>query len=110
MSPIRRFLVLGSLLLTLAAGIGCAGTDTREYARELNPLVGRAPLRHFIDRYGEPEKRTALDSRTEVLEFRVAEESLGGRGARGSVAVTTELRLTFKDGILSDWKVANAVK
>lgn len=110
MPTIRRFLLLASLLLTLAAGFGCAGTETRTYARELGPLVGRAPLPYFIDRFGVPEKRTAIDSRTEVLQFLVAEESLAGRGGRGNMAVATELRLTFKDGILADWKVSNALK
>jgi hypothetical protein len=112
MPTIRRFLLLASLLLPFAAGFGCAGTttETRAYARELGPLVGRAPIPYFIDRFGAPEKRTAIDSRTEVLQFVVAEASLPGRNERGNVAVATELRLTFKDGILADWKVFTALK
>jgi len=110
MPSLRRLLPLASLLLTLAAGFGCAGTDTREYDRELRPLVGRAPVAYVIDRYGEPEKRIAIDGRTEVLQFRIAEEMLTGRNTRSTVTVATELRLTFKDGVLSEWKAANAVR
>ena len=97
-------------MLSLAAGFGCASTENRAYARELGPLVGRAPVAWFIERYGEPEKRTAIDGRTEVLQFRVAEESFAGRGAHANVVVATELRLTFKDGILAAWQVSNAVR
>jgi hypothetical protein len=110
MPCVPRFLLPGVLVVTLAAAFGCAGNETREYERELRPLVGRAPVAYFIDRYGEPEKRLAVDSRTEVLQFRVAEETIGVRGAHASLAVATELRLTFKDGILSGWKASNALR
>ena len=110
MQAFHRFLVLGFLALALACGTGCATTESRAYARELGPLVGRAPLAWFIERYGEPEQRTAIDGRTEVVQFRVAEESLQGRGATANVAVVTDLRLTFKDGILAAWQVSNAVR
>lgn len=110
MPTLRRYLALALLLLAVAAGAGCAGTETRTYARELAPLVGRAPVAWFIERYGGPEKRTVIDGRTEVLQFRATEESLAGRGARGNVTVVTELRLTFKDGILSAWEASNAVR
>ena len=110
MISFSRFVLQGVLALGLAAAVGCAGNETREFARELNPLIGRAPVAYFIDRYGEPEKRIAVDSRTEILQFRVGEEKIGVRGAYSSIAVATELRLTFKDGILSDWKSSNAVR
>jgi hypothetical protein len=110
MPSLHRRLLLASLLLTLATGFGCAGNETRKYASELGPLVGRAPLPYFIERYGEPEKRTAVDSRTEIVQFRVAAESLGSYGVRGNLEITTELRLTFKDGILSAWQASNAVR
>jgi hypothetical protein len=110
MPSLRRRLLQGSLLLMLVAGFGCAGNETREYARELDPLVGRAPIPFFIDRFGEPEKRIAVDSRTEILQFRVATESLDNYGARGNLKVTTELRLTFRDGILAGWRASNAVR
>ena len=110
MPAFPRFLLLGALMLALAGAVGCAGNETREYERELRPLIGRAPIAYFIDRYGDPEKRFAVDSRTEVLQFRVAEETIGVRGAYASLAMITELRLTFKDGVLADWKAANAVR
>jgi len=110
MPTLRQYLALALLLLAVAAGAGCAGTETRAYTRELAPLVGRAPVAWFVERYGEPEKRTVIDGRTEVLQFRAAEESLAGRGARGNVTVVTELRLTFRDGILSAWEASNAVR
>jgi hypothetical protein len=110
MPSFHRVLVLGVLALTLAAGFGCASTENRAYARELGPLVGRAPVAWFIERYGEPEKRTAIDGRTEILQFRVAEESLAGRGTHANVVVGTELRLTFKDGILAGWQAFNVVR
>jgi hypothetical protein len=110
MPTCSRIILLGALLLALAAAVGCAGTETREYARELNPLVGRAPIAYFIDRYGEPEKRIAVDSRTQILRFRVGEETIGVRGQYASLAVATELTLTFKDGVLAEWKASNAVR
>ncbi len=97
-------------LVSFALFAGCAGSEVREYQRDLAPLVGRAPLGYFLDRYGEPDKRTRIDASTEVLEFTVDDASYGGRGGRASVDVTTRLSLTFKDGVLAGWRVANEVR
>jgi hypothetical protein len=107
-SPRRRLLLVFALL-ALAAGSGCANTERREFAQELGPLVGRAPIAYFIDRYGEPEKTIPVDSRTKILQFQVAAEPLADHGARVNLEITTELRLTFKDGILSAWQSSNVV-
>ncbi len=95
--------------LSLAALAACAPEPAgREYQRELAPLVGHAPVEYFLDRYGEPDRRTRVDAHTEVLRFTVAEEAYGGRGAHVNVA--TRLELTFRDGVLAAWRASNAVR
>lgn len=106
----RRRLFLVSALLALAAGAGCANTEKREFAQQLGPLVGRAPIAYFIERYGEPQKTIRVDSRTQILQFQVAAESLANHGAHVNLKIATELRLTFKDGILSDWQSSHVVQ
>jgi hypothetical protein len=106
----RRFFLIVSLVLTLMPVLGCAGTENREFARELAPMVGRADKAYFIEKYGEPDKRSALDAQTDVWEYSFGQENLIDYGARGNLSTSTTLRLTFKDGKFSGWQAVNRMK
>lgn len=106
----RRFFLLAPVVLALAGILGCASSETREFALQLNPLVGRADKAYFIEKYGQPDKRSALDSQTDVWEYSFGQEQLGTYGARGNLTTSTLLRLTFKNGTLSAWRAGNTMK
>jgi hypothetical protein len=105
----RLFLIV-PLALALVAILGCASTETREFARQLAPLVGHADKAYFIEKYGEPDKRSGLDSQTDVWEYNFGQERLGNYGTRSNLSTSTLLRLTFKNGTLSAWQSTNALK
>jgi hypothetical protein len=106
----RRFFLIVSLALMLVAVLGCAGTQNREFARDLTPMVGRVDKAYFIEKYGEPDKRSALDAQTDVWEYNFGQEHLSDYGARGNLSTSTTLRLTFKDGKFSAWQAVNRIK
>jgi hypothetical protein len=106
----RRSFLLLPLAAALVAAAGCAGNETRAYAKDLDPLVGRAPKDYFIEKYGEPEKRTRIDAHTDVWEFRVSDNPVTTGNLRGAVGVSTLLRLTFKDDKLASWQAFNVVR
>jgi hypothetical protein len=106
----RRLFLTVPLLLALAAGAGCASNETRQLARRLDPLIGKADKDFFIERYGEPVARTRLDSRTDLWEFVVSETPVSDRPSGGNLTTSTRLRVTFKDGILAAWQAFNTVR
>jgi len=111
MLQIRRLFLLAPLLVVLAAGFGCATEDTRLFARQLDPLIGKADQEFFIEKYGEPVTRSKIDSRTDMWEFSTSERSVGDRATRGgNLTMSTRLRLTFKDGVLASWQAFNSVR
>jgi hypothetical protein len=105
----RRRLLL-SALLALAAAHGCATPDTRLYARQLDPLIGKADKDFFIEKYGDPVARDRVDSHIDVWEFVASERPLNDRPGGGNLTMITRLRLTFKDGILSAWQASNSMR
>jgi len=107
MSNTRRSLLLVPVALMLGTALGCAGSQTREFARELDPLVGHADKAYFIEKYGEPDKRSALDAQMDVWEYNFGQTRLSDFGARSTLSTSTWLRLTFKNGTLSSWQAAN---
>jgi len=106
----RRFLLIGCLTLLLGAVLGCAGTPNREFARDLAPMVGRVDKAYFIEKYGEPDKRIALDVQTDVWEYNFGGERLSEYGARGNLTTSTLLRLTFKNGTFTSWQALNRMR
>jgi hypothetical protein len=110
MSGIRRWLLLFPLTLALAAAIGCAGNETRQYARELNPAVGKADKAYFIEKYGEPEKRITVDPATDIWEYRFGEDRLSDHATRSNLVMSTLLRLTFRNGTFTSWQASNTLK
>jgi len=110
MLQIRRLFLLVSLLVALAAGFGCATNDTRLFARQLDPLIGKADKEYFIEKYGEPVSKTRIDGRTDVWEFIVAERTTSDRTVGPKSTISTRLRATFKDGVLASWQAFNAIR
>ncbi len=110
MQTIRRLLLLAPLAIALGAGAGCAGNETREYAKVLDPLIGRADKAYMIERYGEPDKRTRVDAHTDIWEFRTSDVPLSAYGSRGNTAVSTLLRVTFTDDRMSAWQAFNTIR
>jgi len=102
-------LVSGALLLQVGAS-GCAGNESRQFTRELAPLVGRADKAYFVEKYGEPLRRTPVDATTEVWDYRFGEESLNDYASRGNLTTSTLLRLTFRNGILSTFQASNTLR
>jgi len=109
MPGIHRWFLLFPLLLALAGAWGCAGTEARQFARDLNPVVGKADKAYFVEKYGQPDKRTAVDGATDVWEYRFAGERLNDHATRGNLATSTLLRLTFRNGTLSSWQTSNTL-
>ena len=107
---IRRWLLLFSLLFAIVAISACATSEKRQFARDLNPVIGKANKAYFIEKYGEPDKRTAVDTTTDVWEYKFGEESLSEYGARGNISTVTLVRLTFRNGVFASWQTANALK
>ena len=93
MSCSRRSILLLPVALVLGAVLGCASTQTREFARDLDPVVGRADKAYFIQKYGEPDRRSALDAATDVWEYNFGQQNLSDYGARGNLSTSTWLRL-----------------
>ena len=110
MSRTRRSFLLVPVMFAIGLASGCAGTANREFAAELRPLVGKADKAYFLEKYGDPDKRTAVDLHTDMWEYSFGQQSLNDFGARGNLSTGTRLRLTFKDGILSSWQAANTVR
>jgi hypothetical protein len=110
MPGIRRWFLLLPLLLSLAGVNGCATSETRQFARELNPAIGKADKAYFVEKYGEPDKRTAVDLTTDVWEYHFGGERLNEHASRGNLATSTLLRLTFTSGTLSSWQASNALR
>ena len=110
MLQLRRFLLLVPLLAALAAGAGCASSDTRLIARQLDPLIGKADKEFFVEKYGEPVSKTRVDGRTDVWEFIVADKVVSDRAVGANTTISTRLRTTFKDGVLASWQAFNAVR
>ena len=106
----RRFFLLVPLLLALAVGAGCATNDTRLFARQLDPLIGKADKEFFVEKYGEPVAKNRIDSHTDMWEFSTSEKSLSERPIGGNLTMSTRLRLTFKDGVLASWQAFNTVR
>ncbi|MEO7157981.1 MAG: hypothetical protein ABI039_10485, partial [Vicinamibacterales bacterium] len=90
--------------------LGCASTETKEFARQLNPLVGHADKAYFIEKYGQPDRRSTLDSQSDVWEYRFSGENLNAYGTRGNLSTATLLRLTFRNGTLSAWQATNTLR
>jgi hypothetical protein len=109
MQQLRRQFLFVPLLVALA-GAGCATNDTREFARRLDPLIGKADKEFFVEKYGEPVAKDRIDSHTDVWEFSVSERALSERPGTGNLAMSTRLRVTFKDGILASWQAFNSVR
>jgi hypothetical protein len=98
------------LVLTLVGVGGCASnSESRRLTVELNPLIGKADKAYFIDKYGEPDKRTAVDATTDVWEYRFGEVKLNDYASRGNLSTVTLLRATFKNGVLASWQASNAL-
>ena len=100
----RRRLLLLPLALAIGTATGCAGTARRQFARELDPLVGHADKAYFIEKYGEPIRQSSTGSQTDVWEYSFGHTNLNDYGARGNVITSTLVRLFFKDGTLSSWQ------
>ena len=109
MSEGRRWFLLLAALLAIATAGGCAGGETRQYSSQLTPLVGKADKAYFIEKYGEPDKRTVTDAATETWEYRFGTQNLNDYGSRGNLTTATQLRLTFRNGILASWQAANVL-
>jgi hypothetical protein len=110
MLQLRRFVLLVPLLAALALGAGCAANDTRLIARQLDPLIGKADKEYMIEKYGEPVSKTRVDGQTDVWEFSVAESAVSNRSVGPNTSVSTRLRATFKNGVLSSWQAFNALR
>jgi hypothetical protein len=107
MPQTRRSFLRLPFAVALVALTGCGANETRTYARELDPLVGRAPKDYFIEKYGDPSKRTRVDAHTDIWEFQVSDVT---SNMRGGSTVSTMLRLTFKDDKLASWQAFNVVR
>jgi hypothetical protein len=106
----RRFALVIALPLALAAASACVSTSpSREFARDLNPAIGKAGESFFIDKYGDPDKRTSVDGVTDVWEYRFAGERADDHASRGNLTTVTLLRLTFRNGVLYSWQATNAI-
>ncbi len=109
-SLIRRRLLVLPLALALVGASGCASnSESRQFTHDLNPLIGKADKAYFIEKYGEPDKRTAIDAATDVWEYKFGEMKLNDYASRGNMTTATLLRATFKNGVLASWQASNAL-
>src|SRR5690348_10537247 len=95
--------VVFAFVLVLLTG-ACAGTANREFVRELDPLVGRADQPYFLQKYGDPDKRIAVDATTDVWEYTFGQQPLSDYVGHTTMTTYTLVRLTFKNGTLSRWQ------
>ncbi len=89
-----------SLLICVLATACAAGRS--KYADEMNLMIGNADKERVVAKYGPPDKHIALNGATEVWEYRLNEQKYTSpTGYRFSTF--DRLRLTFKEGVLSNW-------
>src|SRR5262245_29963768 len=100
----RRCFLRVSAALAAGCLAGCAGSARREFARELDPLVGRVDKAYFLEKYGEPIKQTSLNTQTDVWEYSFGHTNLNDYGARGNVTTSTLVQLVFRNGTLTSWQ------
>jgi len=103
----RRWFLRAAIASAIALSSGCATTESREFARELNPLVGRADQTYFIEKYGEPDKRSSPTPGTDIWEYTFGRQNMANHGAHVNLTTSTLVRLTFKNGTLSAWQATN---
>jgi hypothetical protein len=108
-SPNRRSLLRVLTVCAMGFMSACASTENREMAREIAPLVGHADKAYFLDKYGDPDKRTSVDNVTDVWEYTFGQQRLSDFGARSTLSTAVLVRLTFRNGILVDYRASNRV-
>ena len=90
-----------TIFLMLALLGACAGSG-RSDTEQLNGLVGKANKAYFVEKLGPPDKQAAIESNTDVWEYRLDEQKYtSSTGYRFSTF--KRLRLTFRNGTLASW-------
>ena len=84
----------------------CANTGCCRFIASSNAAIDKA---YFIEKYGDPDKKIAIDNLTDAWEYSFGHQRLSEYGARGNLSTAVLLRLTFKNGILVDWRAVNKV-
>lgn len=100
-----RYVLLLSARLTISlmfAFLGACAGSGRSDTDQLNGLIGKANKVYFVEKLGPPDKQAAIESNTDVWEYRLDEQKYtSSTGYRFSTF--KRLRLTFRDGMLVSW-------